>query len=124
VEAELLRPLQAIANTIVVVGSHDNTLDVLADELRAQSAHLSVSSSHVGSMGGLMAVKRGVCHVAGTHLLDEQTGTYNISYIQRFLPDVPVRLVHLVMRDQGLIVPAGNPKAIKGIEDLARRMCA
>jgi len=120
VDAELLRPLQAIANTIVVVGSHDNTLDVLADELRAQSAHLSVSSSHVGSMGGLMAVKRGVCHVAGTHLLDEQTGTYNISYIQRFLPDVTVRLVHLVMRDQGLIVPAGNPKAIKGIEDLAR----
>jgi putative molybdopterin biosynthesis protein len=120
VEAELLRPLEAIANTIVVVGSHDNTLDVLADELRAQGAHLSLSSSHVGSMGGLMAVKRGVCHVAGTHLLDEATGTYNVSYIQRFLPDVPVRLVHLVMRDQGLIVPHGNPKAIKGIEDLAR----
>jgi putative molybdopterin biosynthesis protein len=71
-------------------------------------------------MGGLMAVKRGVCHMAGTHLLDEETGTYNVSYIQRYLPDVPVRLVHLVMRDQGLIVPAGNPKGIQGIEDLAR----
>ncbi|MBR9980564.1 MAG: molybdopterin biosynthesis protein [Desulfatitalea sp.] len=120
VSAELLKPLAAIANTIVAVGSHDNTLDLLADELRAQSAHLSLSSSHVGSMGGLMAVKRGVCHMAGTHLLDEQTGTYNVSYIQRYLPDVPVRLVHLVMRDQGLIVPAGNPKGIQGIEDLAR----
>ena len=121
VQAELLRPLNAIARTLVVVGSHDNTLDVLADELRAQTAHLSLSSSHVGSMGGLTAVKRGVCHMAGTHLLDEASGTYNVSYIQKILPDTPVKLVHLVMRDQGLIVPAGNPKEIMGIEDLVRR---
>ena len=120
VTAELLRPVRAIDQTVVVVGSHDNTLDLLADEVRAQRAHLSISSSHVGSMGGLMAVKRGVCHVAGTHLLDEHDGSYNISYIKRFLPDVPVRLVHLVMRDQGLMVPPGNPKGIRGIEDLVR----
>jgi putative molybdopterin biosynthesis protein len=74
----------------------------------------------VGSMGGLMALKRGVCHLAGSHLLDEKDGSYNISYIQRFLPDLPVRLVHLVMRDQGLMVLPGNPKGIKGIEDLMR----
>lgn len=120
VMAELLRPLAAINQTLVVVGSHDNTLDLLADELRAQAAHLSLSSSHVGSMGGLMAVKRGVCHLAGTHLLDETDGSYNSNYIRKLLPDIPVRLVHLVMRDQGLIVPTGNPKAIRGIEDLAR----
>jgi putative molybdopterin biosynthesis protein len=120
VAAELLRPLPAIGRTLVVVGSHDNTLDLLADELCAQTAHLTLSSSHVGSMGGLMAVKRGVCHLAGTHLLDEASGTYNVTYIRNLLPDVPVRLVHLVMRDQGLIVPAGNPKGIQGIEDLSR----
>ncbi|MBT8340635.1 MAG: molybdopterin biosynthesis protein [Desulfatitalea sp.] len=120
VQAELLRPLQAIGDTLMAVGSHDNTLDLLADELRAQSDHLNLSSSHVGSMGGLMAVKRGVCHVAGTHLLDEKSGTYNLAFIKRYLPDVGVRLVHLVMRDQGLIVPAGNPKNIRGIDDLAR----
>lgn len=120
VAAELLRPLTAIRRTLVVVGSHDNTLDLLADELRAQTAHVTLSSSHVGSMGGLMAVKRGVCHLAGTHLLDEATGTYNVTYIRNILPELPVRLVHLVMRDQGLIVPAGNPKAIQGIADLAR----
>jgi putative molybdopterin biosynthesis protein len=120
VAAELLRPLAAIKRTLVVVGSHDNTLDLLADELRGQTAHLTLSSSHVGSMGGLMAVKRGVCHLAGTHLLDEATGTYNLSYIRNLMPDLPVHLVHLVMRDQGLIVPAGNPKDIHGIEDLAR----
>ena len=120
ITAELLRPSCDIDRTVVVVGSHDNTLDLLADEVRAQKAHLSISSSHVGSMGGLMAVKRGVCHVAGTHLLDENDGSYNVSYIKKLLPDVPVRLVHLVMRDQGLIVPPGNPKDIRGIEDLVR----
>ncbi|BBO75720.1 molybdopterin biosynthesis protein [Desulfosarcina widdelii] len=120
VQAELLRPLSAIRNTIVVVGSHDNTLDVLADQLRAGDAALTLSSSHVGSMGGLMAVKRGVCHLAGAHLLDTQTGEYNRSYIQRYLPDKPVKRVNLVMRDQGLIIPKGNPKRIRGIEDLGR----
>ncbi|MFO7716132.1 molybdopterin biosynthesis protein [Desulfosarcina sp.] len=120
VVAELLKPLPAIRNTIVIVGSHDNTLDVLADQLRAGDAALTLSSSHVGSMGGLMAVKRGVCHLAGAHLLDTETGEYNHSYVKRYLPDVPVRLVNLVMRDQGLIIPKGNPKGITGIEDLGR----
>jgi putative molybdopterin biosynthesis protein len=120
VRAELLKPLSAIENTVVIVGSHDNTLDVLADQLRAGDAALTLSSSHVGSMGGLMAVKRGVCHLAGSHLLDTQTGGYNLAYIERYLPHVPVRLVNLVMRDQGLMVPKGNPKGIHGIEDLGR----
>ena len=120
VRAELLKPLAAIRNTIVIVGSHDNTLDVLADQLRVGDAGLTLSSSHVGSMGGLMAIKRGVCHLAGTHLLDTQSGEYNRSYVQRYLVGTPVRLVNLVMRDQGLIVPAGNPKGIRGIDDLGR----
>jgi putative molybdopterin biosynthesis protein len=120
VTAELLQPLEAVRDTIVVVGSHDNTLDILADQIRIAHGDLTLSSSHVGSMGGLMAVKRGVCHLAGCHLLDTQTGTYNVSYIRRYLADIPVRLVHLVMRDQGLIVPKGNPLQISGIQDLAR----
>ena len=120
VHAELLKPLPAIRNTIVIVGSHDNTLDVLADQLRAGDGALTLSSSHVGSMGGLMAVKRGVCHLAGAHLLDTETGEYNRSYVKRYLPNTPVRLVNLVMRDQGLIIPKGNPKGITGIEDLGR----
>jgi putative molybdopterin biosynthesis protein len=120
VDAELLRPAESVGNTLIAVGSHDNSLDVLADELRAQDANLSLSSSHVGSMGGLMAVKRGVCHLAGTHLLDESDGSYNLSYLRRYLAGLPVRLVHLVMREQGLILPAGNPKNIRGLEDLVR----
>ena len=120
VHATLLKPVETLQNTIVVVGSHDNTLDVLADELMATGEGVSLSSSHVGSMGGLMAIRRGGCHLAGTHLLDTGDGTYNLSYIRRLLADTPVRLVHLVMREQGLIVPRGNPKGVKGIEDLIR----
>jgi putative molybdopterin biosynthesis protein len=121
VSAELLRPLPAIRKTIVIVGSHDNALDVLADQLKAGHSELTLSSSHVGSMGGLMAIKRGLCHLAGTHLLDTTDGTYNVSYLKKYLPDTPVKLVHLVQRDQGLIVKKGNPKQIGGIADLSRK---
>jgi putative molybdopterin biosynthesis protein len=120
VTAELLRPLSSINNTIVVVGSHDNTLDFLADQIRAGHSSLTLSSSHVGSMGGLMAVKKGVCHLAGSHLLDTMDGSYNISYIKKYLPGIGVKLVNLVLRDQGLIISPGNPKSIKGVEDLDR----
>ncbi len=121
VPAELLRPISTIRRTIVIVGSHDNSLDVLADQLKAGHSELTLSSSHVGSMGGLMAIKRGVCHLAGTHLLDTEDGSYNISYIKKYLPDTAVKLIHLVQRDQGLIVRPGNPKKIQGIEDLGRK---
>ncbi len=118
--AELLRPAEAIDKTIMIVGSHDNSLDILADEIRRGASGLTLSSSHVGSMGGLMAIKRGVCHLAGSHLLDTDDGSYNSSYIRKYLPGRDVRLVHLVMRDQGLILPKGNPKGIAGLEDLVR----
>ncbi len=121
VQAELLRPLSSIKNTIVVVGSHDNTLDVLADMIRAHYPALTLSSSHVGSMGGLMAIKRGVCHVAGSHLLNTEDGTYNLSDIRKYLPDIPVKRVQLVFRDQGFMVARGNPKGIQGIEDIIRK---
>jgi len=120
VTAELLRPLPSVRRTIVIVGSHDNTLDILTDEIKTRYSHLTISSSHVGSMGGLMAVKRGGCHLAGSHLLDTRDGTYNVSYIKKYLPGMDIRLVHLVLRDQGLIVKRTNPKNIQGIEDLAR----
>ena len=118
VEAELLKPLSAIQNTLVAVGSHDNSLDILADELRRHSSPVFLSSSHVGSMGGLMAVKKGICHLAGSHLLDTQTGEYNKSYIRRYLKGTPVKLVRLAVRDQGLMVRPGNPKNIQSLTDL------
>ncbi len=101
-----------------MTGSHDNTLDLLADEIKKITGDITISSSHVGSMGGLMAIKKGACHVAGVHLLDPEDGSYNISYIQKYLQGEKVRLINLVMRDQGLIVLKNNPENIKSIEDL------
>jgi putative molybdopterin biosynthesis protein len=118
---ELFRTGRDIENTIVCIGSHDNALDVLANFLKKRHPELSFSSAHVGSMGGLLALKRGEAHLAGTHLLDEETGEYNVSYIKKLLPEKHVMLVNLVYREQGLLVPKGNPKGIRGFEDLGRK---
>jgi putative molybdopterin biosynthesis protein len=118
--AELIRPRSALEKTILIVGSHDNTLDILADEIRRGASGVTLSSSHVGSIGGLMAIKRGVCHLAGAHLLDTVDGSYNRTYVLKYLPDTDVRLVNLVLRDQGLLLPKGNPKNIGGLDDLGR----
>jgi putative molybdopterin biosynthesis protein len=120
VEAELLRSVPSLEKTIVAVGSHDNTLDIISDRIKSISGGYTLSSSHVGSLGGLMAIRKGVCHFAGAHLLDADDGSYNVSYIQKYLPNIPVKLVNLVQREQGLIISKGNPKKINGIEDLCR----
>jgi len=120
VTVELLRSARDIQNTIVCIGSHDNALDVLGNFLKKKHPEFSLSSAHVGSMGGLLALKRGEAHVAGTHLLDEATGEYNVSYIKKHIPGNKVVLVNLVHRTQGFVVPKGNPKGIKGFDDLIR----
>ena len=120
VPAELLRDEQVIAQTVVIVGSHDNTLDLLGNFFTLSFPRFRLTSSNVGSTGGLMALKRGIAHLAGSHLLDPETGEYNIPDIRRLIPDVPVKGVNLVFRQQGLILPPGNPKGIKGLEDLTR----
>jgi len=119
IEAELLVEEEDLLNTVVIIGSHDINIDILADEIRLQGHNIRISSGNVGSLGGLIALKKGSCHMAGSHLLDTETGEYNISYIKRYLKGVRISLFHLVLRDQGLIVAKGNPKGIKGIEDLA-----
>ncbi|MGC2048274.1 MAG: molybdopterin biosynthesis protein, partial [Gallionella sp.] len=121
VTVELLRAAREIENTIVCIGSHDNALDVLGNYLKKKHPEYSLSSAHVGSMGGLLALKRGEAHLAGTHLLDEETGEYNISYIKKLLPDTKIMLVNLVYRTQGFIVAKGNPKNIRGFDDLKRK---
>jgi molybdate-binding protein len=105
---------------VVVIGSHDITIDIVADEIRRRGQNVRISSGNVGSLGGIMAIRKGICHMAGSHLLDTKTGEYNLSYIQRYLKGVKVSVFHLVLRDQGLILAAGNPKGIKGLEDLTR----
>lgn len=121
VKAELLVNEEELADTLVIIGSHDNTLDILADEIRrASGKNIRISSGNVGSLGGLIAIRKGICHIAGSHLLDTKTGEYNVSYIKKYLRGIPVSLFHLVLRDQGLIIRKNNPKGIKGIMDLTR----
>ena len=120
VEVELLRPVESLDTTVVAIGSHDVTLDLIASELRRTDPRLTLASSNVGSLGGLLALRRGEAHVAGTHLLDEETGEYNVSYVRRYVPNEDIVLVTLVHRVQGLIVPPGNPKSIESLEDLTR----
>jgi putative molybdopterin biosynthesis protein len=120
VRVRLVRPEERLDDTLVMIGSHDNTTDILANELKKKDSRYHLSSSNVGSLGGLMAIRRGQTHFAGSHLLDTETGDYNFSYIARYLPATPVRLVQLAGRQQGLLLPRGNPKNIQGIEDLTR----
>ncbi len=121
VELELLRPWQDLEKTLVCIGSHDLTLDLMADRLKRLSPGLQMASTHVGSLGGLVAVSRGLAHVAGTHLLDPEDGSYNISYVKRFVRGRDTVLINLVYRQQGFMVAPGNPKGISGITDLSRQ---
>ena len=120
VDAELLVDEEEVLNTVMVIGSHDITIDILGDEIRRCGHSVRISSGNVGSLGGLIAIKKGTCHMAGSHLLDTETGEYNLSYIKRYLKGTKVSVYHLVLRDQGLIVAKGNPKDIKVLNDLTR----
>jgi putative molybdopterin biosynthesis protein len=119
-DVELLRPIEDIENTILCTGSHDLAIGVLEDQLKLRHPELKIAATNVGSLGGLLALQRGETHLAGTHLLDPQTGVYNIPDIKRTIPTVPVVLVHLAQREQGILVARGNPKSVRGLNDLAR----
>jgi putative molybdopterin biosynthesis protein len=120
VQIELMRLRPDIENTVVSIGSHDSVMDLLSNSLRKRHPKFFLSSAHVGSMGGLVALGKGEAHIAPTHLLDEETGEYNVPFLGRLLPDKKIVLVNLVYRQQGLMVLRGNPKGIKGFEDLTR----
>ncbi len=120
VEIELLRGVEQIEHTIVAIGSHDLILDLAASSLRSADPEVTLASGNVGSMGGLIALRDGLCHFAGSHLLDPLTGAYTLPYIDRLLPDRRLAVVRLVHREQGLIVALGNPLGLQGVADLAR----
>jgi putative molybdopterin biosynthesis protein len=117
-EIELLMPLPHVERTILCTGSHDLCLDLLNDSLRKQHPAFPLASTHVGSLGGIMALRQGMCHIAGSHLLDPKDGSYNTSYVRKYLADKDIRIVTLVHREQGFIVPKGNPRGIATIHDL------
>jgi putative molybdopterin biosynthesis protein len=118
---ELYRSLREIEATVVSIGSHDLILDVIADMMALSiEGPAFLASGHVGSMAGLMALKRGECHLAPIHLLDEETGEYNISWLRRIFPGEALVLIKGVGRVQGLMAARGNPLGICGVADLVR----
>lgn len=118
-EASLLRPAAQIKDSLLAIGSHDNSLDLIDSLLRRTHPRFRLTSAHVGSLGGLLALGRGQAHLAGTHLLDPQTGIYNQKAIRENLAHMPVALVRLADREQGLILRPGNPMQINSLADLA-----
>lgn len=118
VTVQLLKPESEINNTLVSIGSHDIIMDVAADLMNLREKQYVLSSSHVGSMGGIMALRSGETHIAPIHLLDEGTGEYNVSYLKKYVKDQQVTLIKCVKRIQGLMVKKGNPLNIKGLKDL------
>jgi putative molybdopterin biosynthesis protein len=121
VSVRLLRGVGEIERTIVATGSHDLVLDLAASALREHDPRLTLASSNVGSLGGLTALRDGLCHVAGSHLLYPETGEYTLPYLEQLLPGREVSVVRLVHREQGLIVAPGNPTGTTSIEDVAER---
>ncbi len=120
IPAELLVSEQELDAILICVGSHDNTLDLLANELMALDRPLGLASTHVGSLGGLMALKDHTALFAGAHLYDPESEDYNFPFLKRYLGGLEVTVVNLAIRHQGLIVARGNPKNIAGINDLTR----
>lgn len=119
-QAELMVPSSALGDVLVHVGSHDNTLDLLADSLMGLEQPFRLVSSHVGSMGGLAALKSGSALLAGVHLFDPESGDFNFPFIQRHLQGIKVEVINLAIRHQGLIVAPNNPKSIASVQDLGR----
>lgn len=120
VGVNLLRPLKKIDKTLISIGSHDVIIDHINDMLHKNRKGTRLSSTHVGSLGGLLAMRRGECHVAPIHLLDSESGHYNEPFINNFFNEGEVTLIKGVTRIQGLYVKKGNPREIKGLEDLMR----
>jgi putative molybdopterin biosynthesis protein len=120
VDVELLRDLAQIEHTIVAIGSHDLILDLAASTLRSEDPGVTLVSGNVGSMGGLIALRDGLCHLAGSHLLDPDSGLYTLPYVDRLLAGREIAIVRLVHREQGLLVAPANPLGLRGIADLTR----
>ena len=119
-ETELLVPAEELENVLVHVGSHDNTLDILANELMGLETPMRLTSSHAGSMGGLRALASGTALFAGAHLFDPETADFNFPFLAKYLKNVDVEVVNLAIRHQGLITAKGNPKGIRSTGDLKR----
>ena len=121
VTVQLLRPLPAVEQSLICIGSHDIIIDKINADLAQAAGAPMLASAHVGSLGGIMALKRGEAHLAPVHLLDEMTGEYNISYIEKYLPELPVILIRGIKRQQGLYFRRDENQDARSLAGIAGR---
>lgn len=121
VDIQLTKSIDEIKETIVSIGSHDLVMDLLSNHLHEMNSSMFLSSAHVGSLGGIMAMRKGECHIAPIHLMDIATGEYNTTYVKQYIKNEEMALIKFVRRSQGLMIKRGNPKGINGIYDLTRK---
>lgn len=121
VEITLFKDIEEIKKTIICIGSHDPIVDILGDMLHQRNREFFLASAHVGSMGGITALMNNEVHIAPIHLLDMDSGEYNISYLKKYLGNRKIALIKCVKRIQGFVVPKGNPLNIKFFEDLINK---
>ena len=120
IDVQLLRGLSDIEGTLVSIGSHDVMLDIIGNLIHMKYPKTNFSSTHTGSMGGLIALKRGECHLAPIHILEPKNGKYNVDAILTYFKKEELVIVKGVGREQGLMIEKGNPKGIESIKDIAR----
>ena len=109
---------EQLKNTILFIGSHDSLVDEISKILVQRNSKFTLSSAHVGSMGGIHAIRRGEAHLAGIHLLNEKDGSYNQSFVDKYFSNGDVSLVECVGRTQGIMVAKKNPKNITSLSSL------
>jgi molybdate-binding protein/DNA-binding transcriptional regulator YhcF (GntR family) len=114
------QPSPAIEGKLRFVGSHDLALAWIAAHFSEIAPLYSLELQFSGSLGGLIALAEGKADLAGSHLWDEETDTYNFPYVSRLLPGQRVALLTLAQRRLGLITPAGNPGGVRELADLQR----
>ena len=107
-------------STLRFAGSHDLLIESLAQMLPEQPPATQLAIEYSGSLGGLMALAQGKADIAGTHLWDAATDSYNRPFVRRLLPGRKLALLTLAQRSLGLILPAGNPQNVQALADLAR----
>jgi putative molybdopterin biosynthesis protein len=120
VSVKLYRPLETLRQTLLLMGSHDPLLDLFGQSLSAHVPAGRLVSTHIASLGGLVALRRGEAHLAGSHLFDPDSNTYNWPAIHKYLAGRDVRVVTFAHREQGLMVAHGNPLGIQSLDDLVR----
>jgi len=104
----------------IVITGQDVSLDILANHLARELPALRPLRSYVGSLDSLIALYRGESDIVSTHLLDGDTGEYNLPYIRRLLVNDSYLVVHLLARRAGLYVSRGNPHGLASWADLSQ----